>query len=93
MLETTNPVEPTTPSETTPHTFQSFNQHDLKKFLVGFLLDRKILIDEESLFILDDLTQDPPISFSASFLSQFYESEAKQTHPASLTTSSHLKTK
>src|SRR3989344_2967557 len=99
MLETTtSPVEPaatatasTIPSETPPGTPPPLNQQDLKKLLVGFLLDRKILIDEASLFILDDLTQDSPLSFSFSLLSQLYESEAKQTHPAGMTGSSFLR--
>ena len=99
MLETTtSPVEPeatatasTIPSETPPGTPPPPNQQDLKKLLVGFLLDRKILIDEASLFILDDLTQDSPLSFSFSLLSQLYESEAKQTHPTGMTGSSFLR--
>ena len=99
MLETTtSPVEPTAtttastiPSETPPGTPPPPNQQDLKKLLVGFLLDRKILIDEASLFILDDLTQDSPLSFSFSLLSQLYESDAKQTHPTGMTGSSFLR--
>lgn len=87
MLETTtNQPESILLAETTNN-----NQHSLKKLLVGFLLDRKILIDEESLPLLNDLTQDPLTFFDSSLLSQLYESEIKKTPPSATTGSSFLR--
>lgn len=87
MLETTtNQPESILLAETT-----NSNQHGLKKLLVGFLLGRKILIDEESLPLLNDLTQDPLTSFDGSLLSQLYESEIKKTPPPTTTGSSFLR--
>ncbi len=68
------------------------SQRDLKKLIVGFLLDKKILIDEESLPLLDKLTRDSPsFSMNPLLLQKMYESEINQNPAAPITGSVFLR--